>query len=320
MRLKYKTRQQKLEEINQILPQGKFIAVFGTSHTSGVCKRGDTESLELSDYWTSQLSDLTGYPVFNASLPGNDNETIIQQMVDFFDTERSANAVHVLVELRVNEGAFRISRDLIDDFSLLRRVEFHPQLKNCHDVEDQVIDVSTGMKNPWDTINENFLIRIVNKFGDLPRTHRERIVQGMHVRKDIDYEVADWKVDLITDMSESYRDHVSSTMLPYIEDYNRIKTMSALCRARGVKFNWFCWDEHIEHEKPSTEYRVVKNAFSQVTDVFETELKVLETSVLTQFKKTLGLFEKLNNYECDCGHYTEPVHTFVATQISKEIE
>jgi hypothetical protein len=319
MRLKYKTRLEKLDEISNMLPDGKFIAVFGTSHTSGVCKRGESENLALSDYWCKQLSDLTGYPVFNASMPGNDNETIIQQLIDFFDTERSSNAVHILVELRVNEGAFRISRDLIDDFSALRRQEFYPQLKNCHDIGNELFDVSTGTEKAWDTINENFLARIVNVFDRLPRLEREERIRGMHVQKEKDYEVAEWKVDLISDMTESYRDHVSTTMLPYIEDYNRIKTMSALCRAHGVKFNWFCWDEHIEHQKPSTEYRVVKNAFTQVTDVFDTELNGLETSVVTQFNKTLGMFEKLDKYKCDCGHYIEDVHHYVAQQITKEI-
>jgi hypothetical protein len=111
MRLKFKTREEKLSDLAEFLPDGNFIAVFGTSHTSGICKRGDSEAIAHEDIWASIVGSELNLEVVNASNPGNDNETIIQQLIDFLDMPGVLERCkHIICELRVDntiwQGSF----------------------------------------------------------------------------------------------------------------------------------------------------------------------------------------------------------------------
>jgi hypothetical protein len=86
MRLKFRSPSERLKVIQDTIPEGKFIAFFGTSHTSGSCVRdGMGEQIDLSRIWAQQVADHMGLPLFNASNPGIDNDIMIQMMLDFLE-------------------------------------------------------------------------------------------------------------------------------------------------------------------------------------------------------------------------------------------
>ena len=181
MRLKFKTREDKLSELSQYLPDGDFIAVFGTSHTSGVCKRGDSEAISREDIWAEQVGAALGLPVFNASMPGNDNDTIVQQMIDFLDVPGARERCkRVICELRIAEGTTRMSRDLLGDFGVFRRAEFVPQLTNCYSVPAKtVVDPEDGGLVGHTTITDKLLVRLPTSFKRQDKKRQYQLLLDM---------------------------------------------------------------------------------------------------------------------------------------------
>lgn len=318
MRLFFKSREQKLADLLAYVPEGDFIAVFGTSHTSGVCKRGDSERIEPDLIWPTLVAEHYGLPVFNASNPGNDNETIVQQMLDFLDlpgvTERCK---YIICELRVNEGAFRIGRDIVGEFRPYRRFDWDPQLKNCFAVGPKEVKDSDGGVVGHHTIADKMLYRTTSNFFKMPMDKQRSMIRD--IMPDADGMMPDGAFDVISQAVETFNLTENVTMAPFIHDYNHIRTMSKLCRLAGIPFKWFCWDKHSEVDGPSDEYKCVKAAYTQVTDVFETEVSTLVNSATGLFEKGLPRGETIEAYKCDCGHETEPVHKFVSERIIKAI-
>ena len=95
-----------LEELNKGLPDQPFIAVFGTSHTYGTCKKGDQIVLKESDIWYSVLAKRMGMPVVSFAIPGNSNPRMQMQLMDFLEMENSKYCKHVFCEIRLSDGEF----------------------------------------------------------------------------------------------------------------------------------------------------------------------------------------------------------------------
>jgi hypothetical protein len=320
MRLKFKTREDKLSELSQYLPDGDFIAVFGTSHTSGVCKRGDSEAISREDIWAEQVGAALGLPVFNASMPGNDNDTIVQQMIDFLDVPGARERCkRVICELRIAEGTTRMSRDLLGDFGVFRRAEFVPQLTNCYSVPAKtVVDPEDGGLVGHTTITDKLLVRLPTSFKRQDKKRQYQLLLDM--LPDIIDTPAPSMYDVVMDVLDNFINYENISMLPFIKDYNFVKTMNAIWRWNGIPFNWFCWDEHAQFGDPTDDFKVVRSAFKQVTDVFDTEVKLLAGSAHKHCSKSLPSDTKFSDFNCECGHQNEVMHKFVAEQIIKEIQ
>jgi len=302
-----------LAELNKQLPEEKFIAVFGTSHTSGNCVRGDKISLEKSDFWTTHVGDVMGTPVINFSVSGNDNPNMIQQMIDFLLLPGSSNCIQVVCETRLAQPAFRISRDLLNDFTDLRRNAFEQQLTSGYDWNDPDI---TQVKYKRNTVDDKLMLRLPNSLLKMGFDYLKNYVTKLNPsqRYDIDPEV----FDKIVEQIEQFDKHTIVTMKLVIEDYQQIKTMASLCKLRGVKFNWFCWDDHSLISNKDVDYRVVKRAFIQTSDIFDSEISGLEESAIRKFKDSINSTD-VTKYKCECGHYTEEVHQFIADAVLESI-
>lgn len=317
MRLKFKTREEKLSDLAELLPDGDFIAVFGTSHTSGICKRGDSEAISHDDIWASIVGNNLGLKVFNASNPGNDNETIIQQMIDFLEIPgASERCKHIICELRVAEGTTRFGRDLLGSFDILRRAEFVPQLTNSYAGPKIEGKNSDGGLIGHITVADKLLSRLTTSFLKLKKNEQIQLLQTMVL--DINQPVVSAMHDIVIDILNGFSNYENISMLPFIKDYNHIRTMSALSRSNGIKFNWFCWDEHAQFSDPSDEYKVVKSAFNQTSDVFQCEIQSLKGSAHTNFVRnnSNAIFK---DTLCECGHQNELFHKFVASSIVQEL-
>ena len=318
MRLGFKSREEKLSELSERFPSGDFMAVFGTSHTSGICKRGDSEAIAHEDIWAEIVGDSLGLPVLNASNPGNDNETIIQQMIDFLEIPGAASRCkHIMCELRVAEGTTRFSRDLLGSFDILRRAEFVPQLTNSYMGPDKEVRSSDGALVGHVTVADKILTRLTTSFLKLKKKEQMELLQGMVL--DINQPVVSSMHDIVLEILHSFSNYENVSMLPFVRDYNYIRTMSALCRGHGIPFNWFCWDEHAQFEDPTEEYKVVKSAFKQTTDVFDTEFPSLDGSAHRHFIRNVKDI-KFSDVLCECGHQNEVFHKFVAERIVRDVE
>ena len=319
MRLKFKTREEKLSDLAEFLPDGNFIAVFGTSHTSGICKRGDSEAIAHEDIWASIVGSELNLEVVNASNPGNDNETIIQQLIDFLDMPGVLERCkHIIGELRVAEGTTRFGRDLFGNLEILRRAEFVPQLTNSYFGPKLEARDSDGGLVGHITVADKLLSRLTTSFLKLKKKEQMQLLQSMVL--DVNQPAVGAMHDIVMDILHSFSNYENVSMLPFVKDYNHIRTMSALCRAHNIGFNWFCWDEHAQFEDPTEEYKVVKSAFKQTTDVFDTEVVSLAGSAHKHFVKSLPPDVKFSDFNCECGHQNEGMHRFVADNIINNIK
>ena len=301
-----------LTELNKLLPEEDFIAVFGTSHTSGNCVRGDSISLDKQDFWTTQVGTILGVPVINFSVSGNDNPNIVQQMTDFLLLERSSNCIQVICETRLAQPAFRISRDLLNDFTDLRRNAFEQQLTSGYDWNQSDSEVMFKRN----TVDDKLMLRLPNSLLKMGFDFLKNYVTKLNPsdRYDIDEDV----FAKIVEQIEQFDKHTIVTMKLVIEDYQQIKTMASLCKLRDVKFNWFCWDDHSLISNKDVDYRVVKRAFIQTSDIFDVEIPGLEESAMRKFKASINSTD-VTKYKCECGHYNEEVHQFIADAVLEGI-
>lgn len=313
----YKLLEHKLEDINQQLPETEFIAVFGTSHTSGYCERNGETELVLDDFWAERLSKYTGLPVVNLSLIGNNNTTMGHQLAEFLLLDRSSNCVQVICETRVGEHVFVISNDTVEDFDDFERKNFLPQLSNVFALKN--IENFDGLykKFPKDTIHDLLQLRAPVTLLKLSKKDQINYIQKSHPGELDD--VPNYVFKSIREQIENYDNHVRHTMRPFIEDYNCIKMMSQLCKLRNISFNWFCWDKNYLRDRRDTNYDVVHRAFRLTSDVFDREVSGLSGSVMDHFEKTIDE-TKLKEYKCDCGHWDERVHDYVAKNISEALD
>lgn len=301
-----------LDSINELLPEQDFIAVFGTSHTSGNCVREDSTSLDNEDFWSTQVGIIMGIPVINFSVAGNDNANMIQQLTDFLLLDRSSNCVQIICETRLAQPAFRISRDVLNDFTDLRRNQFEQQLTSGYDWNNT--DAEVMFKR--NTIDDKLMLRLPNSLLKMGFTYLKDYVTKLNPSDR--YEIEEDVYNKIVEQIEQFDKHTIVTMKLVIEDYQQIKTMASLCKLRNVKFNWFCWDDHSLISNKDVDYRVVKRAFIQTSDIFDVEIPGLEESAMRKFKASINSID-VTKYKCECGHYTEEVHQFIADAVLEGI-
>ena len=304
----YKTVDQKLQDINQLLPETDFVAVFGTSHTSGYCERNNEKEINASDYWSENISDL---PVVNFSLIGNNNATMAEQVGEFFTLARSQYCKTVICEVRIGEHTFLASSDIIEEWDELERCNFLPQLSNTYALKNYETFGGLFKKFPKNTVHDMLLTRVPISLLKLKRKAQENYLKGTHpIHLD---ELPNYSYKNLHAQMINYDENVKHTMFPFIQDYNMVKLISLLCQIKGVKFHWFCWDENVLADMDDVAYRVVHNAFQKSSKIFDQEVTGLQGSAVENFKKTIS--DSINNYMCDCGHYDETVHKFVSEKI-----
>jgi hypothetical protein len=322
MRLKFRSPSERLKVIQDTIPEGKFIAFFGTSHTSGSCVRdGMGEQIDLSRIWAQQVADHMGLPLFNASNPGIDNDIMIQMMLDFLDLPESDRCVRVISEIRVAEGTFRLGRDMFNGFTEYRRKEFVPQLTNCFEIPAPEVKAKDGDVTGHITVGDRLMARVPINYNRIDNQSLKDMALNSVIQGGSDVP-REYVHDVVSEIVEVVEKYIAPTMSPFIEDFYKIRTMRHLCKLKGIPFNWFCWDTHSQFYDPSTEYRVVKDAFSQVTDIFKVQIKCFDKGAKYSFKEYWedNLGNDWGQVNCECGHQTEEMHDYVAKKIIKELE
>jgi len=314
-RIMYKTLDNKLEDINTLLPETDFVAVFGTSHTSGYCERNGKKELELEQFWSEQLSNKLGIPVINFSLIGNNNMTIVQQLTEFCGLARSNHCRLIICETRIAEHVLTISNDYLTGFEEMKRTNFLPQLSENY-VHSNLMHESGSFKQfPTDTVHNLLLTRIPVTLTKLSKDHQVKYLVDSHPGNET--KLPNWSYKSISNQLKTYQNHVMHTMQPFIDDYNYIKLMNNICNIKGIKFKWFCWDINLLMDETDNDYKLIKRAFKQTSTIFETEISGLKNSVVSNFK---SVTKDLAQYKCNCGHWDETVHEFVATKIHESLE
>lgn len=319
MRLRGKSSVDKFKIIRDSIPDGDFIAVFGTSHTSGVCVRGESGEIDRNDIWASLVGEHLGLPVFNASLEGTDNPTMTQMMLDFFELEESSRCKRIINEVRIAEGTFRIGRDLFDSLDTYRRKDFVPQLSNGFDVPKPEFRPEDGDAGGHITIGDKFLSRIPISYNRRKDHIKDQVLNSV-IQGDssMPRDIAD---AVLSGLVEKMEETIFATMVPFIEDYYQVRTMDQISRMKGIPFNWFCWDTHPYFRDPPDDYRACRNAFKTSTKIFDSEIDYFKKGARYEFQKHWESQGK--NFEevlCDCGHQNEEMHKWISEIIIKELE
>lgn len=346
-----------IDVINSRLPDEKFIAVFGTSHSSGACDRGgDDLFINNEDVWATQLAEKMGVKVVNFSVPGTTNTFLMLRLMEFLQMEKSKNCTHVFFENRFAEMALELSFD---------KSPFHPStLMTYYETGLVALGNEVGISK----------FTIDNLVPDYYSNDREK--QKFHnIIKSIE-NVFFWRIPLVSSderLRETLNKHRStfeteiSALIPedqrdtawdeFVENIVKYKTVfrtlhhggltlktrdlvslasaGMMVKARGINFNWFCWDT-----KPVSPMKRFKNTLNHNPDfyerhgistadelndginnllenvypfLFEDEIKSLTKGATATYLYEFGDLPEC----CNCGHQTESFHSWVAEKIYK---
>lgn len=303
----YKTTKYRLNEINDYLPETEFIAVFGTSHSSGVCRRGLSQELDKPDIWSERISDL---PVVNLSLEGNSNVNMLQQMADFLKTKRSSLCKQIISEVRINEGTLGVSIDALADLDKMARLSGQLSVSSGYDLRD-VKNHHNEQKFPRDTVHALLNVSLPVTLLRQGKNAITDYLTGLHPtlgKGDIDPGMAKIVHEWITHFQQNIRPTLTQT----IADYRLISLMCDMATIANKDFNWFCWDETSALDMTDENYRIARRLFDSTTNIFEKEIPSLKYSAKTKWKQE---GHSLEDIMCDCGHNTEPMHHFVGEKV-----
>jgi hypothetical protein len=308
----YKTLEQKFEEINQMLPEHDFVACFGTSHTSGACERPNQGiEIPLENYWCNNI----GKPAYNFGLVGNNNDTLVQQVSEFLQLERSKHCSQIIVEARLGETVTRASMDTLGDLELIGRKNYNIALSSHFESKELRHEKYGWNLYPMrDTVHDGLLLRLPISLIK----GKDRITDYANSCFPSDENPVNKTIHRsIKRIIETYHDEVAHTVLEAVLDLQNIKTMEAMCKIAGKKFMWFHWDNNALHNDRNDDWLHVKRCFDQISDIWRNEVPGLHGGVCYEFQKTLTDGLTLDDFTCDCGHQTEPVHDFVAEKIKE---
>lgn len=327
------THDQEHAHYNELLPQEPFIAVFGTSHSYGSCEWTDSKGTlhkQLPDghCWTEKLQAETGYPVVNFSKPGIDNLTMQMMVAEFFRLPRSAMCIHVIAEIRFTELTLAFSHDVPIKFGH----EMEPQNELMPGINYGALASSKLARSVTDKI-------VFNKAGHNPTTYNigDTTIARFPVAKRGKKLAAILKTqagDIVNIAGQPASDAIEEyarlhallkfhTLNHYIESTISVLGIQEPVVGRGIPFNWFCWDVKIRGP-------ILKHIKQELYDVLDTKYPYLTQYEIPDTRNGIVASyiheegegdEKLTEMpQCDCGHYREPVHTFVKDRVINSIK
>ena len=323
------THDQEHAYYNDLLPQEPFIAVFGSSHSYGSCKWTDSKGtvhkrLPDGHSWTEKLQAESGYPVVNFSKPGIDNLTMQMMITEFFRLPRSANCIHVISEIRFNELTLSFSHDVPIKFGHQVGHQVRPALMPAAN-----FGALAGSKLAT-SITDNISFKggynpTVNYIGDSTIARFPVTKQGKSLETILKTQAGDIvniagqpASDAIAEYSKLHTLLKFHTLNHYMESSISVLGIQETVIGRGIPFNWFCWDLKIRGP-------IIKHIKQELYNVIDTKYPYLTQYEIPHSRNGMvdaylheegGDNSKLEELpQCECGHYKEPVHTFVKDRV-----
>ena len=290
-------------QIELKLPDQPFIAVFGTSHTSGSCRQGPNQTIKNGQYWTDIVSKNTGLCVVNFSIPGNNNATILEQIISLLEQPGWENCKLIISEIRWSDSQVSICHSVFAPFNNTRKELMSPSLWGGHD-----------HKRPWWNITaySNIVMTKMN------HEYARRIVHtAMNLRSEESPPEA--AVNLLVESSLAGGKIIHTGHQQLIDDIRNIRAMSAIANAHKIPFLWFNWSHMNLYSHDSADVVFLKEIFKKTTKVFDSMTENLYPSVEKAYVKEFGT-ARYRNTLCECNHNNEEVHAFVAEKIYPEIQ
>lgn len=293
--------------ISDFEPKNDYILVLGTSHSFGACevKSKDQITIPENNIWCNLLANKLNCDLFNLSIEGNDNQTMISQLEDYIHlVKNKSKCLMIIAEVRMFDMSDHFSNDMVEDFNYT--------INRSYPDIFQGKDISSVIKH------ENFkpLNDVLMRRYTINHTDRKSITNLLKsVYKDSSKDLPTALVKDMQRLSTTFREITATTTKNYVKDLYSIKSLSFLCHMAEIPFHWFCWDRN-QLDKINKAY--VDELFRFNTTVFDSKLDCFKFNASDEYIKIYG-FDKFKKNHCDCGHMTEPFHEFVAEKIYSEI-
>lgn len=287
--------------LTDLIPDGDFIAIFGTSHTRGCCELNNKEVTHIEeDYtWSEIVSKHLGYPCVNFAIPGNTNQVIVQQIVDFLEIlDDKSRCKLVLCEVRFGDIAGRYFFDLFADDYHLNELKPRPFLS-----------AGVTTRHWLDEVSGSF----VPKLGD---DYVESLVRNSTPEFQ-DY-VPKTAVNLLQQIIDAYMKSALSSSELVVNDLLEVRTMRALVEAYNIPFKYFHWDKNKITEN-SAYYKKIEATIEKMYNLKRSNIKSLMPNVNDAGYNSLG-HNTWHESDCECGHKNHIVHAWVADKLIEELK
>lgn len=288
------------EETLALIPEGKFIAVFGTSHTKGCCELNNREVTHIDrEYiWPSIVADGLNYPYVNFAVPGNTNELMVQQIIEFLELPNvKERCVLVLAEVRLGDisGSFPVDM-FTEDFPNLGITGSLLAGGYCPDWHS-ALNCPFVPKPQDDDYVKNLLININEKWEK--------------------YDPPQSAIDELRNVIDTHIKTALTTSSKALNDWLYIRTMRALIETNNIPFRFFMWDQLKVSNTPF--YRYLDSFIQEKFNIKANAIQLLLPNVNEIAPRTMGK-DIWHTTECECGHRNHVVHEWVANEIIEELK
>lgn len=288
------------EDILREIPDGEFIAIFGTSHTHGCCEKNNREvtHIDTEFTWADIVSRELKVPYVNFAIPGNNNRVIIQQIIDFLDLpDVSSRCKMILCEVRFGDIAGRYFFDLFADKYKSEEIPRKPFLAGKYTAH--WLDRVSGAFVPKS--NEGYAESLVRNSNPAFENYVPQ--------------------EAITDMKNIITTYIKSGLSSselVVNDLLDIRVMRKLSEGANIPFKFFFWD-HNKISHSSEYFKQIADLFDEMYNLDRSNIKNLMPNVNTKGYQEFGE-KKWRAAECECGHKDHTVHAWVAKQIIEELK
>lgn len=297
----YKLNQITNDLVKARIPDSDFIAIFGTSHTFGCCELENRKYTHIDEEyrWANIVGDNLGLPIVNFAIPGNSNDVIVQQMIDFFeDPDFYKNCKLVIAETRLGDISGRYFFDIfaVEHYeSSVAEISFLAGNLGQHWLDQ--VSGSFVPKSDKSYIEDLVRQSNTNEFSDgVPAAARE------HMKRIIDV----------------YCETALCSSQKIVEDLLHTRTMAHICRANSVPFRYFNWDKN-KIVADGKYFQQTKEVIDKLYNLEQYNFKNLMPNVNFAGPNGLGT-DVWDTTDCECGHRNHIVHRWVAEQIIEELK
>jgi hypothetical protein len=308
-----------MKQLNDLLPDTDFIAVFGTSHTYGACRKDSINQTVIADHdiWINIVGEHLGMPVVNFALEGNVNTVILSQVIDFLKLPKSKLCKRVFLEVRVGERVIRMSSDIAGGPPYnYKDVQTLPKISD--------LSVSKYIQNKFPTYGRGISRTRSNNHNYIWRLGVPADAETFNKKlKSTLVAPGFWKTDediptLFIKRINEYKDIMTEMYfghdIQYIDDWSHIQIMITLLKTHGIDCLWFCWDG--VSAKSRNKYAALLDTYDQTMDIKKYMVKDMTWGASTAHEDETGDTLHL----CDCGHRDENFHQWIAHKIYTQIE
>lgn len=286
------------------IPDGDFIAVFGTSHTAGCCEieNGKYTHIKQEYTWSHQVTQALNMSYVNFAVPGNTNQIITQQIIEFLELPNVKERCKlVLVEARFGDISGEYWFDLFADY-------YNEGHGAC------AIPKIHLLGGAWEP---SWRSKISGQF--VPKAKKDYATELVRSCNPDDFGeyVPEPAVEQMQQIIEVYCKKALSSCENMVRDLLEIRTMRALCESNNIPFKYFMWDMN-KISYSSVYYSQIKEVLDALYDIERNSIKNLYPNVNEVGPKILGT-EVWDTTDCECGHRNHVVHEFVANEIIEEL-